>query len=62
MMKSPNTIEDEISATRLKLYEQTKNMTPGEFVAHINSTANEVLKRHGISAVKMVKEKQKNVV
>jgi hypothetical protein len=61
-MKSPNTIEDEISATRLKIYEQTKNMTQGEFVAHINSTANEVLKRHGISPAKMVKEKQKNAV
>jgi hypothetical protein len=35
MTKSKNTIEDEVDAIRLELYEVTKHMTNEELVAYI---------------------------
>ena len=29
-MKTPNTIEDEVNRIRLKIYEETKDMTPSQ--------------------------------
>lgn len=45
-----NSVEDEINATRIKLYEQTKDMTTEERVAFFNKGAKEILKKHGIKA------------
>ena len=36
-MKKPNTIEAELDAIRLKLYEQTKDMTTSERVAFLTT-------------------------
>jgi hypothetical protein len=36
-MMSRNTIEEELNATRIKLYEITKDMTRGERVAYIKN-------------------------
>jgi hypothetical protein len=45
---SANTIEEELDAIRLKLYEETKDMTTSERVAFINERAARTLKDHGI--------------
>jgi len=45
-----NTHEDELDATRTKLYEQTKDMTTEERVAFFNDGAKEILARQGIHA------------
>ena len=43
-----NDLEQEINATRIKLYEQTKTMTTQERVAFLNKTAIDGMVRHGI--------------
>jgi hypothetical protein len=45
-----DTLEQELDATRIKLYEQTKDMTTQERVAFFNNKGMEILKRHGIKA------------
>ena len=42
-------IEDELDAIRIKLYEQTKDMTTRERVEFFNKKAREGLARHGIT-------------
>jgi hypothetical protein len=46
MKNSP--VEDELNAIRIKLHEQTKDMTTQERVAFFNKMAQEGLARHGI--------------
>ena len=58
-MKKPNTIEDELDAIRLKLYEQTKDMITSERVAFLNDSAERVLAIYGIKTVKMESVKAK---
>ena len=43
-----NPVEDELNAIRIKLYEQTKDMTSEEQVEFFSKTAKEGLARHGI--------------
>ena len=45
-----NDLEQELNATRIKLYEQTKNMTTQERVAFFNNKGRDVLDRYGIKA------------
>jgi len=45
-----NDLEDRLDATRIKLYEQTKDMTTQERVAFFNNKGRDVLARHGIKA------------
>ena len=45
-----NDLEQELNATRIKLYEQTKNMTTQERVTFFNNKGRDVLARHGIKA------------
>jgi hypothetical protein len=61
-MKLPNMIEDDLDVIRLKIYDETKDMSQSEFIAYINDAACEVLRSHGISPVKLVREKQKTAV
>ena len=56
MMRKPDTILDEIHATRRKLYEETKNMSTSERVAYFNQRAESVAKRYGFKIVSSVKE------
>ncbi|MDR2523488.1 MAG: hypothetical protein LBC93_07325 [Synergistaceae bacterium] len=44
-------IEDELDAIRLRHYELTKDMTPEERVAYVNSKAEQILKPYGIRLV-----------
>ena len=48
---SRNTIEEELNATRVKLYEITKNMTRRERVAYIKSQVAPALKKHNIKTI-----------
>jgi len=43
-----SSIEDELDAIRIKLYEQTKDMTSEEEAEFYNKMAKEELERHGI--------------
>jgi hypothetical protein len=43
-----NPVEDELNAIRIKLYEQTKDMTTQEQTAFFHKMAQEGLARHGI--------------
>jgi len=43
-----NDIEQELNAIRIKLYEQTKNMTTDDRVAFLSQMAKDGLARHGI--------------
>ncbi len=52
-MMNNDPFEDELDAIRIKLYEQTKDMTATERVTYVNSRAKEILKAHGIKAVYM---------
>ena len=41
-------LEEQLNATRIKLYEQTKNMTSEEQVAFFNNRAREIMEQHGL--------------
>lgn len=46
--------EDELDAIRIKLYEQTKHMTPKERAEHVNRRAREIMKAQGLTNVKFI--------
>ena len=56
MMRKPDTILDEIHATRRKLYEITKDMTSTERTAYFNRCAEAAAKKYGFKIVSSVKE------
>jgi len=45
-----NDLEEQLNSTRIKLYEQTKDMTTQERVEFLNNKGMDVLLRHGIKA------------
>jgi hypothetical protein len=49
-----DTLEDELDAVRIKLYEQTKHMTPKERTAHVSRHAREILDKQGLTGIKFV--------
>ena len=55
-MKRANTFEDELNEIRIKLYEETKDMTDEEHVAYIKSLAAPILKEYGLQTLKQIKE------
>jgi hypothetical protein len=44
-----DTLEDEIDAIRIKLYEQTKHMSAQQRADHVNQRAREIIKEHGLN-------------
>jgi hypothetical protein len=50
MNNNYDTLEQELNATRIKLYEQTKDMTTQERVTFFNNRGREILAQHGIKA------------
>jgi len=44
-----NPVEDELDAIRIKLYEQTKDMTPEEQTVFFRKLAQEAFAKHGIT-------------
>jgi hypothetical protein len=55
-MKKPDTILDELHATRHKLYEATKDMTSSERTAYFNRNAENVAQKYGFKIVANAKE------
>ena len=43
-------LERQLDATRIKIYERTKNMKPEERIAYFNNRAREIMDRHGLKA------------
>ena len=57
-MRKPDTILDEVHATRHKLYEATKNMPTPERTAYFNRRAEDVAKEYGFKIVASAREKR----
>jgi hypothetical protein len=53
-MKSPNNIESELNKVRVRLYEETKDMTAEEHVAYIKSLAAPILKEYGLRTLNQI--------
>jgi hypothetical protein len=54
-MKSRNTVEEELNEIRVRLYEETKDMTIDESVAYLKSLAAPVLKEFGLRTLNQIK-------
>jgi len=57
-MKTPNTIEQEINRIRLRIYEETKNMTAEQRVERVNKIGEAAAKKYGFKIVTSVREKK----
>ena len=55
-MKKPDTILDEIHATRRKIEEKTKHMTPSEQTAYFNGRGEAADQKYGFKIVANAKE------
>ncbi|MCL1919283.1 MAG: hypothetical protein FWG14_13490 [Peptococcaceae bacterium] len=55
-MKTPNTIEQEINQIRLRIYEETKDMTVEERVERINRIGENASKKYGFKIVASTKD------
>ena len=55
-MKWTTDIEDEIDTIRDKIYDEIKDMTPGEETAYFNAIAEEARKKYNFRVVKSAKE------
>jgi hypothetical protein len=56
LMKRSDTFEDELDEIRVKLYEETKNMTVEEQVAYFNSLAEPIIQEYGLRTLNQIKE------
>jgi hypothetical protein len=57
-MKTLNTIEQEINQSRLRIYEETKDMTVGERVERINKIGEAAAQKYGFKIVANAKDKK----
>jgi len=55
-MKTPNTIEQDINRIRLKIYEETKDMTPAQRVDYYRRNTEPIIKQYGFKVVSSAKE------
>lgn len=55
MMKKPDTILDEIHATRRRIDERTKGMTASERTVYFNQRGKAAAKKYGFKIIKNVK-------
>jgi len=51
-MKNKNTIEEDLNKIRLKIYEETKHMTPQEHTEYYKKKAERMAKQYGFKFVK----------
>ena len=56
-MKTPNTIEQEINQIRLRIYEETKDMTPAQRAERVNKIGEAAAKKYGFKIVASANEK-----
>ena len=61
-MKHTNTFEDELDEIRIKLYEETKDMTPEEHVAYIKALSAPILKEYGLRTANQIEADKKEAV
>ena len=54
-MKTPNTIEQEINQIRLRIYEETKDMTPAQRAERVNKIGEAAAKKYGFKIVESAK-------
>jgi len=54
-MKTPNTIERDINRIRLKIYEETKDMTPAQRVDYYRRSAEPIIKQYGFKVIASAK-------
>ena len=45
--KAQNSVEEELNAIRLKLYEEVRGMTPEEIVAYLNVETEPIIRQYG---------------
>jgi len=50
-MKKPNQVEQEINDIRLKIYEETKSMSPSELTAYIKQQLAPIRSKHNLQYV-----------
>ena len=53
-MKCANTFEDELNEIRVKLYEETKEMTIDDRVRYLKSLAAPILKEYGMKTLNQI--------
>ena len=58
-MKTPNTIEQEINQIRLRIYEETKDMTPAQRAERVNKIGEAAAKKYGFKIVASAKETER---
>ena len=56
-MKKTKTIEDEIDEIRLKIYEETKDMTPEQLTEYYRKNTADIIKEYGFKVVPSAKER-----
>jgi hypothetical protein len=56
-MKKANTIEDELDATRIKLFEATKGMTTTETQAYYSKFVAPIYEKYGIKPIARVPQR-----
>ena len=56
-MKTTNNIEQEINQIRVRIYEETKNMTVQERVERVNKIGEEAAKKYGFKRVARANKK-----
>ena len=55
-MRKPDTILDEIHATRRKIDKSTKEMTRSDRTAYFNRTGEEIARKYGLKRIASAKE------
>ena len=58
MMRTPNTIEDEIDEIRLRIYERTKHMTHSERTEYYRKSGEATAKKYGFKLINNPIEKK----
>jgi len=61
-MKTPNTIQEEIDRIRLKIYEETKHMTPAQRAERRNKIAEAAALKYGFKIVTRANHKTDHAV
>ena len=59
-MKTPNAIEQEINQIRLRIYEETKDMTVQERVERVNRIGEAAAKKYGFKRITSARETMNN--
>ena len=56
-MKSFKTVEQEVNQIRIKIYEETKDLTPEQYMERVRKTGEAAARKYGFKRVASAKEK-----